>query len=225
MQSKILAFLEKITCLPKSTQSILGAAKFSQKKIFVDPFDVKQIEFRWLTKNLYFTSPETIKLKFLSFILGESTNNRLRIACREKKQLVYGIYSCVVEYYSHQYFHISTNVSKENLPEVIKTIKNEIGRLKEELLTKNDLTNLIKEMSRILVVGNDIQGNINDYIVDDIFQKEKMLPDDLCKYYEALTAEDLREMARKVFVPENYMFCAHGPIEKNELQKMIKDAL
>lgn len=78
-------------------------------------------------------------LYVLNAIMGGSTSSHLFQEIREKRGLVYNIYSYVNCYMDAGTFGISTSTSEESILEVIGLLKDEIVRIRKEGITDNEL--------------------------------------------------------------------------------------
>ena len=90
------------------------------------------------------------QLKFLSVVLGGYFGSRLMSNIREEKGLTYGIGSICVHQEESGYFSISTEVKGEGTQLALKEIYYELRRLREELISVEELS----------LVKNYIMGQI-----------------------------------------------------------------
>jgi len=78
-------------------------------------------------------------LYILNAVMGGSMSSHLFQEIREKRGLVYNIYSYVNCYHDTGTFGISTSTSKESIVEVLQLIKDEIARIKDDGITDAEL--------------------------------------------------------------------------------------
>lgn len=78
-------------------------------------------------------------LYVLNAIMGGSMSSHLFQEVREKRGLVYNIYSYVNCYHDTGTFGISTSTSQESINEVLTLVKEEIGRIRSHGITENEL--------------------------------------------------------------------------------------
>jgi len=90
------------------------------------------------------------QLKFLSVVLGGYFGSRLMSNIREDKGLTYGIGSICIHQEESGYFSISTEVKREGTQLALKEIYYELRRLREELISVEELS----------LVKNYIMGQI-----------------------------------------------------------------
>ena len=94
-------------------------------------------------------SPERYSGFLLNAILGGSMSSRLFQEIREKRGIAYAIHSFVSPYMDAGLLGIYAGTSEEKVPVVISLILEELKRLRHELLTEKELTQ-VKE----LIKGN-----------------------------------------------------------------------
>ncbi|OPY73418.1 MAG: Protease 3 precursor [Syntrophorhabdus sp. PtaU1.Bin058] len=78
-------------------------------------------------------------LYVLNAVMGGSMSSHLFQEVREKRGLVYNIYSYVNCYHDTGTFGISTSTSKESIGEVLQLIKDEIARIRDDGITDAEL--------------------------------------------------------------------------------------
>jgi len=101
------------------------------------------------TKGLSQIDDKRYALYALNAIIGGSASSHLFQEIREKRGLVYNIYSYVSCFKDTGTFGISTSTSEENVLEVMSLLKEEILRVKKEGISDNDL-----EFSKDHIKGN-----------------------------------------------------------------------
>jgi predicted Zn-dependent peptidase len=91
------------------------------------------------TKGVSQIDKRRYALYVLNAIMGGSMSSHLFQEVREKRGLVYNIYSYVNCYHDTGTFGISTSTSRESFKEVLTLIKEEIGRIRDNGITENEL--------------------------------------------------------------------------------------
>ncbi len=79
------------------------------------------------------------EFSIVNTILGGYFGSRLMKNIREEKGYTYGIYSAIASYRSASYFYIETECDKSYKDDVLKEISYEIDRLKNELVSDEEL--------------------------------------------------------------------------------------
>ncbi len=159
--------------------------------------------------------PDFFALKFLTTILGGYFGSRLMTNIREEKGYTYGIGAGIAALRYGAYLAITTQTGTEFTQPLIDEVYNEIERLRNELISPEELSiarNYQRgEMARIL----DSAFSITDYcqslwangLTLDYFARQ----DELVRH---ITPEQLIETARRYFHPEQFYIAVAGDREK-----------
>jgi predicted Zn-dependent peptidase len=99
------------------------------------------------------SSPDRTAVKMLSAVLGSGTSSRLFQNVREKKALVYSIYSTVSQHSDASSMAVYMSCTDENVVEAMTTTSSVIGGLLKEGLEKGEL-----ERAKRLVKGANIRA-------------------------------------------------------------------
>ncbi len=91
------------------------------------------------TKGVSQVDKKRYALYVLNAVMGGSMSSHLFQEVREKRGLVYNIYSYVNCYYDTGTFGISTSTSRESIEEVLTLVKEEIKRIRDHGITENEL--------------------------------------------------------------------------------------
>lgn len=116
-------------------------------------------------------SPDYPVALVFNHILGGYFGSRLMKNIREEKGLTYGIYSSMNTFSNYGFLHIGAEVNKENTELTIREIKNELNKLLDVAVTREELTtvknhllgSLQLEMANPFSVTEKIKNiNLND---------------------------------------------------------------
>lgn len=142
--------------------------------------------------------PDYPSVHFLNTLLGGFFGSRLMQNIREKKGLTYNIFSDLEPMKYGAFFMIGTDVKTQNIEEVISLIRYEICRLKDEMISEQE----------IHMVRNYIKGALLSSL-DGVFSKSEMvkiltLEDmeirwifDFFDRLDTITATDIPELIKK----------------------------
>ena len=150
-------------------------------------------------------------VQFLNHILGGYFGSRLMKNIREEKGLSYGISSSLHTMLMGNYLTIGADVNRENLDMTFEEIHKELRRLREELITPNEL-----ETAR-----NHFIGSLQLEITTSFAHADKIknillfnLPQDFYQLMitrvDQITAEDLLRVAALYFHEDSFMEVAVG---------------
>lgn len=181
-----------------TTQSSVSSA-------FVEKRESVQSSLRLARKTVSRTHADYPALLLLNHILGGYFGSRLMKNIREEKGLTYGIHSSVAALKHASYLTIGTDVNKENRELALEEIKNEMRRLCNQPISKNEL-----ETARNHFIGS-LQSEITTPFAHADKIKNLLLFALPVNYYQqliltldTLSARDLAETANHYFHPETF---------------------
>ena len=145
---------------------------------------------------------DRLPIKVLNFKLGVSGNAILFRELREKRGLVYDVYSDIDLTKNVQQLLIYTQVSDENLNLVEEQVLTILEDLKKGIYLKEHDLKLMKKVMKTSVY--DTLDNIHDLsstMLEEIFNDEEPLSvlNDLEKL-EEITLDDLLEVSQRIFL-------------------------
>jgi zinc protease len=123
--------------LPAANQTKTASLTISQTA--VDLPDKLQSSIRIGRRWPLMSHPDFARLSLVNKILGGYFGSRLMKNIREEKGLTYGIFSAVSPKEADSLFYIGTDVSYEKAPEAVSEILKEIGILKKEQVSEEEL--------------------------------------------------------------------------------------
>jgi len=192
--------------IPKGELQEIAFAQYLlvPKKVKIPQEESVQTAIRVGCKLFNRNHPDFNGLYILNTILGGYFGSRLMTNIREDKGYTYNIFSSLDAMIHDGYFYIGTEVGNEFVEKTLVEIHREIAILKEELVDEEELN-----MVRNYILGNMLTMLDGPFNVADVIKTyvAENLPitdfDSLTHTVKNITAEELRELARKYFKPEN----------------------
>lgn len=149
--------------------------------------------------------PDFPPMMILNTLLGGYFGSRLMTNIREEKGYTYGIHSMVYTYREGSVFTIATEAGKEVCGAVIEETKKELNRLRNEAVSKEELS-LVKNYLFGNLLG-DMDGPfmlirlwksliLNDYDKERFYEKLQI--------YRSISPEQLQQLAQKYFNPKDF---------------------
>lgn len=180
-------------------------------RVHVDKPDAMQSAVRIGLPLVGRTHPDYPKLRVLNTLLGGYFGSRLMTNIREEKGYTYGIGSSITTLKYASYLSIATQTATEYTEPLIKEVFFEIDRLKEELVSAEEL-----EMMKGYLMGEMARLFDGPFSIADAHQS--LLANDMTTeyYYQmidairSVTAEELRELARKYFINDHFYVVVAG---------------
>lgn len=124
-------------------------------------------------------------------------------------------------------FLISGGFSTEKTDQAIKTILEELTRLKSERISCKELQE-IKEISKsnIYFYRETSDAIASQYAAEYITEKRILTPDETAREIEKVTDEEIQNVTKKYFTKQNLRLMVRGPSAKrstNSFEKLLND--
>ncbi|MBA4417654.1 MAG: peptidase M16 [Syntrophus sp. (in: bacteria)] len=163
-------------------------------------------------------------LYILNALMGGAMSSHLFQEIREKRGLVYNIYSYVNCYHDTGTFGISTSTSRESIEEVITLIRKEIMRIRNAGITDEELT-----FSKEHIKGNlfiSLEGSetrMGRLAKNEIYFGTYIPLKDTLKSIDGIRKSDVDEMGRFVFQDlDTISLTVLGNIDKDRIEQLWK---
>ena len=166
--------------------------------------------------------PQRFTLDLLNAILGEGMSSRLFTEIRERLGLAYSINSYVEHYLDSGAVTVYAGVEPKKLATAIRAILEQLAGLKTPV-AEAELTKA-KEFAkgRLLLRLEDSRSVAGWLGGQEILTKRILNPDQLISIIEAITAEELAELAQKLITDTGLRLAVVGPVAKEEpLEKLL----
>lgn len=150
--------------------------------------------------------PDYFNFSVLNTVLGGYFGSRLMSNIREEKGYTYGIHSSVSAQGDDELFIISTQTANEYVNPLLKEVYKEMDILRESLIPEQELAQV-----RNYIIGSALRLFDGSFTVVDYYVSLALRGLDIVDYYDRkikavrdVTAENLREMARKYLNKDLY---------------------
>ncbi|HEX2945422.1 MAG TPA: pitrilysin family protein [Clostridia bacterium] len=133
-------------------------------------------------------------------ILGGGMSSRLFQKIREKKGLVYSIYSYPTTYNDAGLFTIYAGMKPENLGNVTELIYDEIRLLMKKGFTEQELEKSIEQLKGNYILGlESTSSRMNSIGKSELLLGYINTPDEILKKIQAISMEDVNGIIRNIF--------------------------
>jgi len=149
--------------------------------------------------------PDFQKAQVLNHIFGGFFGSRLMANIREDKGYTYGIYSYLINQIQDSAWMISTEAGKEVCGATVAEVYREMKRLCDEPVSKEELQTTRNAMIGTILGDLDgpfqVLGRWKNILLNQLDEKYFYKGIEIIK---TISAEELRELARKYFEPDNF---------------------
>lgn len=163
--------------------------------------------------------------QLLSILMGGGMSSRLFQEIREKRGLVYSIYSNNSSYKDDGMFEIYAGTGPKSVPELIPVVCDEIKKLIDSKVSEKELQRAKAQLKANLLMGREsMLGRANRQAKQILnFQKVEDI-DDTLRIIDAVTTADLQNIASDIFTGTP-TFAALGPLDELESYDTLQQRL
>lgn len=147
----------------------------------------------------------------LNTILGGGMSSRLFQNIREKQGLAYAVYSELSMYRDTGCMAIYAGTAVETAGKVIDSIVKEFRELKDNLVPAEELRRAKDNLKGSFMLGlESTSSRMGNLARQDLYFQRFFTLDEMLESIEAVTAEQVREIAREFFNPKNITLAVLG---------------
>ncbi len=159
--------------------------------------------------NMY--HPKRFILSMLGVILGGNVSSRLFTEVREKRGLAYYIGAGQTLYRDSGYFDISAGVPHDKTETALEVIIEELKKMKADSVGADELKRAKDYIRGSTKISLESSSSLASYFGEQvIFEKKIMTPEENLKKLDKVTAEEIKALARELFVPERSALAVVG---------------
>jgi len=165
--------------------------------------------------------PQTHPLRHASYVLnavlGGGISSRLSQEIREKRGLVYSIYSYMSAYFDTGLFTIYAGTDGDTLKTVIDLILRELKKLKINSLRKEELQ-MAKEQLKgnLLLACENIDNRMSRLAKSEIYFEKFISLDEIIDGIKRVTPEEVVQVAEDVFNEDFLSLVVLGPVKEKD---------
>ncbi|MDM7923254.1 MAG: pitrilysin family protein, partial [Pyrinomonadaceae bacterium] len=150
----------------------------------------------------------------LANIIGGGTSSRLWQKVREERGLAYSVGSSAIPFHDCGIFSVSAGTSPEQAEELVDIVIAELRSVAKDGITDDELQ-LVKDQTRasILLGLEDSAGRAATLAHMELVHGRQIPLEESLERVEAVTVNEVIEVAREYFISENVAFAALGDLE------------
>ena len=153
--------------------------------------------------------------KVLSQIMGGGMSSRLFQEIREKRGLVYSIYSYNMTFNDDGHFGIYAGTDPKSLPELLPVLCEELNNIREDI-TEEELKRAKARLRASMLKGEESVLRRNNSQAGFLLKHDRILDiEERMSLLDAIEAEDVLRVARRIFASK-VTLSGHGPLEHLE---------
>jgi predicted Zn-dependent peptidase len=177
--------------------------------------DLEQVHFLLGFEGVRIGDPDFYALSILSTIFGGGMSSRLFQEIRERRGLVYSIYSFSASYHDGGTFGVYAGTGPDEIDELTPILCDEIARL-ADTLTEEELARARTQLKASTLMSQESTGGRTEQIGQQtLIYGRPLTLDELVAKIEAVDLDQLRRTAKRVFAAKPTL-AAIGPLKKLE---------
>lgn len=155
-------------------------------------------------------------LLVLNNLFGGTMSSRIFQEVREKKGLVYSIYSFVSNYKNTGIFNIYAGMSYEQIEDALRTILEEMINIKNGNLTEEEFTRAKQQIKGNYILGLESTSSRMSAIGRrELLYNEILYPEEVIEGINKVKIEDVLEVAKDLFNIDNLSITFTGNLKKH----------
>ncbi len=175
--------------------------------------DLEQIHLCLATRGLAITDPQRYAFSLMSAILGGNMSSRLFQEIRERRGLAYSVYSFAHAYIDSGMCGACAGVDPHNARESIRLIRKALRTLREVPVGEGELRDAKEYTKGNLLLAAESNDNQMVRLAQNEFHFGRQIPlEEVVTKVEAVTADDIHRLARRLFKPGETALTVVGPV-------------
>ncbi|HYU16665.1 MAG TPA: pitrilysin family protein [Candidatus Acidoferrum sp.] len=174
------------------------------------------------TRGLSRSDPRRFALGVLNIGFGGGMSSRLFQEVREKRGLVYSIYSYATQYSETGSFSVYAGAAPKRIHDVLAIVRDELDRVVADGLSDEELERGKGHLKGSLVLGlEDTSGRMTRLGKSEITSGEILTVDDIIRRVDDVTDEDVRAVAKEVLGATPRALALIGPFEADGFERYL----
>lgn len=162
-------------------------------------------------------------LEVLANILGGGMSSRLFQSIREEMGAAYYVNASADFYSDHGYIAAAAGIRHTEIDRVIAEILRQFARLKKEPVGKPELQKVKDSMVGQLFLSLETSEELGYfYGGQEVMRLPLETPQDVARRVRAVTAEDIRTVARALFRNQSLNLAVIGPFKRKNFRNVLK---
>ena len=146
--------------------------------------------------------PRRYAASLLNNILGGGMSSRLFQNIRERQGLAYAVFSELNPYSDAGMLSVYAGTARQNVERVLRSIADELRRMKEELVSRGELRRAKDQFKGSLVLSLESSGaRMSNLARQEMYFGRFFTVEELQASIEAVTREEIQQIAREFFQP------------------------
>ncbi|MCD8146987.1 MAG: insulinase family protein [Clostridiales bacterium] len=170
-------------------------------------------------------SPQRFTMQLLSSILGGGMSSRLFQEIREQRGLCYSIYAAGSCYADTGMFLLYTALNRDTEAQALTAIREVVRRFAEDGVTQEELNRAREQAKASVLMGLEANTAHMNHLARNVLNGTPIqTPEEIIASYDAITRQDVRDMAQETFDWSQLGFSAVGRVAGEEQYRELLKA-
>ncbi|MBN2483575.1 MAG: insulinase family protein [Candidatus Omnitrophica bacterium] len=193
------------------------------RKIVVEQKNIDQTHLCVGFRSIPYTHRYRFAIELLHVLMGANMSSRLFEEIREKRGLCYDVSTEVKKYKDSGAFIVHCGLDKKNIGEALACIIHQLEKIKDQLVSQRELERAKDYLLGQMAMNLERPMGRMFYLADLLISIDKIYSfEQLREYIRKVTPQDIRILARQLFVKERVCLTCVGNIEKNQADMCVK---
>jgi predicted Zn-dependent peptidase len=158
--------------------------------------------------------PRRYASRVLDAIFGGLSSSRLFQAVREERGLAYSVYSFSGQFADTGQIGLYVGTRPDNLAQAMEVVAEELGKMRREPATPAELERARENVkARVVLAMESSSARMNRLGASLLYDLPLLDADEIMARVDAVTLEDLKELADELWTPERLSAAGIGPSE------------
>lgn len=168
------------------------------------------------------SDPRRYPAEVLAHLLGGGMSSRLFMKIREEMGAAYYVRAESSLFLDHGFLSLGAGVNHPKLHSVIKAMLAECARLTKEPVGAAELKKTKDHLVGTFMLELETSDELAEFFAEqEIMTGKMLLPGQITKELQAVSADDLRRLARDIFKDGNLALALIGPAKEADLKDLL----
>lgn len=192
----------------------------ARSRVTIKRKSLEQVHLMLGTEGCSLLDERRFAIAILNIILGGSSSSRLFQEIREKRGLAYNIHSEAGMYRDTGLVAVYAGISRRNFTQVVDLILAEIGRLKAQSVSDEEIQRAKELLKAPLILGlEDTSSRAARLAHAEVYFGRVVPIEELLAKIDQVTVEEVQEVADHIFKSDGLTLVALGPLSPDDYPK------
>ncbi|HEX7724390.1 MAG TPA: pitrilysin family protein [Candidatus Paceibacterota bacterium] len=222
IESKITTAFSAISTANKQPKLPVKQSQ-TEPAIMCEAKDTDQTHLVIATRTFDVMDPRMPIMQVLSTVLGGGMSSRLFQKMRDQLGICYYVRTSHNAYTDHGEITISAGVDNSRVELAVKELLAECSRLKDELVPEAELKKAKDYLSGTTMLELETSDARAEFVgVEEVLRRKLETPDEVIAKIQAVTAAQIQELAREVFVNKGLNLALIGRTKAETLKPILR---